>query len=176
VTLSIGERAPSFRLRGIDNAYWILGEPDERKSVLVVFFRRESGTCRLLLPFVERLHRRAHPRASEILGISLDNQRDTLEFSEDYCFTFPIVIESSGLETVQDYRVESVPTLIRLDEELIAREVLVGWSRLGFENLAASYLEAVGAEVRTIWESGDHFPDEADAMPIAEVSGRGPRV
>jgi peroxiredoxin len=172
VSLPVGQRAPAFRLRGIDNAYWVLGEPDERTSVLLVFFRREAATCRLLLPFVERLHRRAHPKASEILGISLDNQRDTLEFSEDYCFTFPILIEEADLETVQAFHIESVPTIYRLDEKLVVREALVGWSVPAFEKLAGSYLETVGAQVRTIWEDGDQPPEEAAALPIAELSGR----
>lgn len=176
MSLPIGERAPSLRLRGVDNAYWILGEPDERRSVLVVFFRREAATCRLMLPFIERLHRRTHPEFSEILGISLDHQRDTLEFAEDYCFTFPILIEPAGLETVQAFRVDSVPTLYHLDEKLLVREVLVGWSKSEFEALAASYLEAVGAKVRTIWEAGDQPPERAAALPIAELSGRRERA
>jgi hypothetical protein len=141
--------------------------------VLLIFFRRESSSCRLLLPFVERLHRRAHREPTEILGVSLDNQRDTLEFADGYCFTFPILVESAGLETVQAYRVESVPTLFRLDEKLCVREVLVGWSRPGFESFAESYLAAARAEAHTIWESGDAPPEQADALPIAELSGRG---
>ena len=172
MSLSIGERAPSFRLRGVDNATWILGEPDGRRSVLLVFFRREVAACRLLLPFVERLHRRAHAERSEILGISLDHQRDTLEFAEDYCFTFPILLESAGLETVQAFRVDSVPTLLRLDEGLLVREVLIGWSKGAFEDLARHYLEAVGAAPPTVWEAKDLPVERLDAVPIAELSGR----
>jgi peroxiredoxin len=174
MTLSIGDRAPSFRLRGTDNAYWILGEPDERKSVLVVFFRREVAACRVLLPFVERLYRRAHEHPSEILGIALDSQHDTLEFAADYSFTFPILLESADLATARSFGVQSLPTLLRLDEKLIVREILTGWSREAFEILSRSYLETVGAPSLMIWEPNDQTVDQLDAVSLPEMPGTEP--
>lgn len=168
-----GQRAPTFRLRGIDNSYWILGEPDRRRNVLLVFFRREAGTCRLVLPFVERLHRRAHEHESEILGISLDTHPDTLEFAEDYAFTFPMLLEEKGYETFRAYEVTEVPTLYRLDADLRVVEALVGWSKPDFERLGRSYLDAIGAGPEPIWEDHDIPPTGAAAAPVAELVRRG---
>ncbi|MBD3161439.1 MAG: redoxin domain-containing protein [Candidatus Eisenbacteria bacterium] len=171
--LGAGERAPRFRLRGIDNAYWILGEPDRRRNVLLVFFRREVGTCRLLLPFVERLHRRAHEHESEILGISLDTHPDTLELAEDYTLTFPILLEEKGYETFQAYGVSEVPTLFRLDADLRVAGSLIGWSKPDFERLGRSFLDAIGGGEETIWEEQDvPPPEQAAAMPVAELLRR----
>ncbi len=166
--LGIGERAPDFRLRGADNVYWILGEPDKRRSVLIVFLRRESSTCRMLLPFVERLFRRGHDHETEIFGVSLDNQADTLEFTEDYTITFPVLIDGPGLETVRAYGVEALPTVFRLDSKLRVAEVVVGWSKELFESLARAYLVDAGGRIRTLWEPADIPPERAEAVPIVD--------
>jgi peroxiredoxin len=166
VPLDVGDRAPGFRLRGIDNAMWILGEPDRRRSVLLCFFRRESATCRLLLPFLERVQRCARAREAEVLGISLDNQRDSIEFAEDYSFTFPILIETAGLETVRAYGVGEVPTLYRLDADLRVADLLVGWSRQRFGQMAGGFLDQVGGRARSVWEPHDAPPDSAEAATI----------
>jgi peroxiredoxin len=170
--LDAGERAPDFRLRGTDNAFWILGQPDRRRSVLVCFFRREVGTCRLLLPFVERIHRRARAKEAEILGVSLDNQRDSLEFAEDYSFTFPILIEREDRTTARAYRIAELPTLLRLDEQLRVADVLVGWSRPAFERIALGFLDAVESRVRTVWEPQDLAPETAEAARMPEILRR----
>ena len=167
-----GERAPGFRLRGIDNAYWILGEPDRRRSVLVVFFRREAKTCRLLLPFVERLHRRAHRHESEILGISLDTHADTLELAEDYALTFPILLEERGYETFRAYGVSEVPALFLLNAELRVAAFLAGWSRDRFERVGRTFLDAIGGGPEEIWEEQDFPPDAAAPAPVAELLRR----
>ncbi len=165
--LAVGERAPDFRLRAIDNTYWILGAPDSRRSVLVVFFRRESKACRVLLPFVERLHRRLRKQDAEILGISLDGHRDALEFAEDYTLTFPMLLDPPDFETARRYRVEQVPLIYRLDADLRIVESGVGWSKSQFETLAAQYLEAVGAGPAGIWEPGDIVPEFVDSFPVS---------
>lgn len=169
--LAAGDRAPGFRLRAIDNSYWLLGEPDRRRSVLLVFFRRESKACRILLPFVERLHRRGRAHEAEILGISLDGQRDTLEFAEDYTLTFPILLDPLEHATTRSYRVDEVPALFRLDADLRIADSRIGWSKGGFESIAASFLSAVGADPRGIWEAGDIVPDGADPFPLALGEG-----
>jgi peroxiredoxin len=166
--LEIGEHAPDFSLRGADNAYWMLGTPDKRRSVLIIFLRRESSTCRILLPFVERLHRRRHDHETEVFGISLDNHADTLEFTEDYTITFPVLIEKPGLETVRAYRVDALPTVFRLDSKLRVAEVVVGWRKSSFESLARAYLDDAGGRIRTLWEPADIPPERAEAAPIVD--------
>lgn len=164
--LDRGDRAPAFRLRGIDNETWILGEPDRRRCVLLTFLRRDVSACRTLLQFIERLHRRARINEAEILGFSLDNQRDTMELAADYSFTFPILIEEQARSTFAAYRVAEVPTLYLLGPDLTVLDHLVGWSKEGFERIAAAYLERSGALQTHVWEPND-LP--ADATPPAVV-------
>ena len=166
MSIAVGERAPAFRLPGVDNAYWILGEPDERQTVLIVFFRREVASCRLLLTYVERLHRRAKRLPSEIFGVSMDNHRDTLELAQDFCLTFPIMIESERLETFRTYRVSGIPTLISLDQNLEVVDSMIGWSKERFERIAIDYLRMVDARHRTLWDAGDDPPELDEAMRI----------
>ena len=171
MALERGESAPAFRLRGIDNEFWILGEPDGRRCVLLAFFRRDVPSCRILLPFVERLHRRAHAHEVEILGISLDDQRDTLEFAAGYSLTFPLLVEGKEGSTFGGYGVSEVPTLYLLGSDLKVRDLLVGWSKDGFERIARTFLETSGAHGTGIWEPLDAPPVAAVGAPIGGVGG-----
>jgi peroxiredoxin len=164
--LSVGARAPSYRLRGLDNAYWILGEPDERRSVLLTFFGRDASASRILLPFVERIYRCAHERATEVIGISIDSHRDTLEFATDYTFTFPILIDAPDLEAVRGWGIERHPALYLLDRNLTAIDCLEGWEREGFERVARRHLEEAGAFRKSVWEDHDNPPDSVPSEPI----------
>jgi len=166
MSLERGERAPAFRLRGIDNEYWILGEPDRRRCALLAFFRRDISACRTLLPFIERLHRRSRTQEAEIIGLSLDDQRDTLEFAVDYAFTFPIVVEAPDRASFAAYRVGEVPTLYLLGPDLTVLESLVGWSKEGFERIAQAYLDRSGAVKTNVWEPNDAPPDGAPAVAV----------
>jgi peroxiredoxin len=170
--LDRGERAPAFRLRGIDNETWILGDPDRRRCVLLAFLRRDVSACRTLLQYVERLHRRARINEAEILGFSLDNHRDTLELAADYSFTFPILIEESARSTFAAYRVAEVPTLYLLGPDLEVLDHLVGWSKEGFERIARAYLDRSGALQTHVWEPTDLPPEAAQATAVGRVSGR----
>ncbi len=169
--IETGERASAFRLRGIDNEFWILGEPDRRRCVLLVFLRRDVSACRTLLSFVERLNRRARTQESEILGISLDDHRDTLEFATDYAFTFPIVVEEADRATFGRYRVTEVPTLFLLGPDLVVRDQFVGWSRDSFERIAKVFLEESGAHRKDVWEANDAPPEVAGAVSIGSPRG-----
>ena len=170
--LELGVPAPPFRLQGIDNAFWVLGEPDRRRSVLLVFFHRESSTSRLMLPFVERLHRRGRNREAEIFGICLDNHRDALELAEDYTITFPVLIEDVERTTFQSYAIEEVPTIYRLDATLRIADLTVGWSRDEFEHLGEGYLADVDARIRTVWEENDLAPDARAGQILTSLTPR----
>jgi peroxiredoxin len=170
--LDRGERAPAFRLRGIDNEYWILGEPDRRRCVLLVFLRRDVPACRTLLSFIERLNRRSRTQEAEVIGISLDDQRDTLEFAEDYTFTFPVLVETPDRATFADYRVQEVPTLYLLGADLAVLDSLVGWSKDGFERLAQEFVRRSGALPASLWEAGDVAPEAAPARMVGSSSRR----
>ncbi len=169
--IEVGERASAFRLRGIDNEFWILGEPDRRRCVLLAFVRRDVSACRTLLSFVERLNRRARTQESEILGISLDDHRDTLEFATDYAFTFPMVVEEPDRATFGRYRVSEVPTLFLLGPDLVVRDHFVGWSKDSFERIAKVFIEESGAHPRSVWEPSDAPPEITAAVAIGGQRG-----
>lgn len=168
-SLAVGERAPGYRLRGLDNAYWILGDPDDRRSVVVVFFGRESAASRTLLPFVERMYRRAHVHPTEVIGISIDSHRDTLEFASDYSFTFPILIDAPDLDTVRAWGITRQPILYLLDGKLTAVDHLEGWDKADFERIARRHLEEARAIHQSVWEPGD-VP--ANALPSEQIRAR----
>jgi peroxiredoxin len=160
--LSIGDRPPGFRLRGLDNEYWILGSPDERRSVFVVFFGRGASAARTLLPYIERIHRMVHAHPAEILGISIDSARDTLEFATDYSLTIPILIDAPDLRTIREWDVRQQPVLFRLDEELRIADRMDGFNRADFDGIASRHLVSIGAAQSTVWE-----PVDAPANAIA---------
>lgn len=165
--LDVGAEAPAFRLRGIDNVYWILGKPDRRRCVVVAFFRRDSRASRVLVPFIERLHRKGRAAHAEILGVSMDNMRDTIEFAEDYALTFPILLdEDPPGDVARAWGVTGVPTVFLLDERLRVAQATVGWSKADYATLAGAYVTQARATDLRVWEDRDLPPETMDADPI----------
>ncbi|HEX8090377.1 MAG TPA: TlpA disulfide reductase family protein, partial [Blastocatellia bacterium] len=69
--LQIGEQAPSFSLRRLDGSSWAR-DGESGGPALLVFFETDCPTCRLTIPYLNRLARELHESSADILGISQD--------------------------------------------------------------------------------------------------------
>jgi LytS/YehU family sensor histidine kinase len=92
-----------------------LSEYRKEAPVLLAFFRRDCPTCRLALPFMERLYRR-HGRALKFLGILQGASRqEAAGLAKELGLMMPLVLEEApGWEASTALAVKELPTLILL--------------------------------------------------------------
>ena len=111
--------------------------------VLVDFWATWCGPCRAILPELEALHEKYQARGFEIIGISLDEDREALkEFFEETPLPWPNIVDAESLadgQMAKKYGIVGIPTTFLLDKEgkLVA-------TNLHGERLAAKIEELLG--------------------------------
>jgi peroxiredoxin len=136
---AVGQKAPDFTQAQPDGTPLSLSEL-EGQLVLIDFWASWCGPCRGENPNVVKLYDRFHDKGFEILGVSLDSDReDWLQAIEDDGLRWKHVsdLDAWGNAVAEQYAVRSIPhtVLVGPDGVILAR------------NLRGAALEAKVAEI-----------------------------
>ena len=151
--LTVGERAPEFELRDDHGHTRSLRDLVKAGPVLVAFFKTTCPVCQLAFPFLDRIHRGQATPAVTIFGVSQDDAESTLEFTDEFGVTFPILFDTadSGYPASNAYGISHVPSLF-----LVEPDGVISWTMEGFEKKA---LETLGAKAGVAtFTAGDQVP------------------
>ncbi len=107
----VGNTAPGFSLKSLDNKDYSLAALLERGPVVAAFFKISCPVCQFTFPFLERLNKR-YGGGATFLGISQDDGPSTTKFAKEFGITFPILIDDeNGYVVSNAYGLTSVPTV-----------------------------------------------------------------
>ena len=120
IMIQQGQTAPAGLVR----------EPGKR--ALLVFFETDCPTCQLALPYLNSLAK----AGIQLIGISQDDETSTREFVRQLNIGFPVQVDHQ-LKLSRAYDPQSVPTLFLLDEAGQVLRALVGFDKVGLNELAA---------------------------------------
>jgi peroxiredoxin len=134
--LDAGDQAPGFSLTRLDgtSARFESGTPS--KPRLLVFFETDCPTCRLAIPYLNRLSRELG-ESSNILGISQDGEHPTRELIEQAPIEFPVALDS-GLSVSKLYDPVAVPTLFLIGSEGRITQTLTGFDKRALNEIATA--------------------------------------
>lgn len=132
--LEAGDQAPDFSLTRLDGTSTL--SAGRQRVRLLVFFETDCPTCRLAIPYINRLWRELEEK-SEILGISQDGERPTRELVEQAPIEFPVAVDTD-LRVTRLYDPVAVPTLfvIRSDGRII--KTLEGFEKRALNEIATA--------------------------------------
>jgi peroxiredoxin len=155
--LQIGDQAPSFSIRRLDGSSWAR-EGAADGPALLVFFETDCPTCRLTIPYLNRLARELGRPGADILGISQDGERQTIELAESLPISFPIALDHD-LRVSRLYDPTAVPTLFLIDGLGTVVETQIGFDKSKLNSIASKMAEALGGGPLIIAEPFDGAPE-----------------
>ena len=140
-TLTVGQRAPDFRLEDLNGGQRTLGELLRAGPVFLAFFKVSCPTCQYTFPFLERLHRGLADGPISMFAISQDDADATREFHSEFGITMPTLLDraAQGYPASNAYGLAYVPTMF-----LVEGDGTISWSLTGFNR---KELEALGAKL-----------------------------
>jgi peroxiredoxin len=117
-TLTVGKEPIPFSVEGLDGKTISLA--DYRGKVLLIdFWATWCMPCKVEMPNVIRVHKKFNEKGFEIIGISLDNNREAVEqYIKDNNMTWPQFFDGKGWQNTvaQQYRVRSIPATYLIDK------------------------------------------------------------
>jgi peroxiredoxin len=151
--LDAGDQAPNFSLTRLDgtSARFDSGPPSMPR--LLVFFETDCPTCRLALPYLNRIAREIG-ESSNILGISQDGEHPTREFVEQAPIEYPVALDN-GLSVSKLYDPVAVPTLFLIESDGRIIRTLSGFDKRALNEIAT----AMAGTPLTIAEPFDGAPE-----------------
>lgn len=131
-----GDRAPSFRLTGLDGSARTLEDILAGGPALLAFYKISCPVCQLTAPYLERL---AANNAIQVIGISQDDASATQGFLQRFGVTFPTLLDpgSEGYPASNAYGITSVPSLFLLERDGAIARAFNGFSKRDFEEIGA---------------------------------------
>lgn len=143
--------AQPFSLRGLDGNEYRLPAP----GVLLMFFETDCPTCRLTVPYLNRLAERLGPQ--RILGISQDDEAATREFVTQMQVSFPVALDAD-LHVSEQYNPLAVPTLFLLDQQGEVVRTQIAFDKTDLNEIANLMCEAAGVAPFVLAEPFDGNP------------------
>jgi peroxiredoxin len=155
--LNVGETAPGFSLRGIDDRTYQL-QRDGARLTLAVFFKTTCPTCMLTWPYVEKLHQAFGRAGLAVWGISQDAREVSGQFASKYGSTFPILIDADW-HVSRMYDPEFVPTLLLIDHADQIVDSVVAFDKVGLNRLSEAIAAGLNMPPAVIAPSADGNPE-----------------
>lgn len=165
--LSHDDPAPDLSLRTLDDAPW--SPPEGRLPQLLVFVETDCPTCRLTLPYLNRLAGALGEDADRVVLISQDSAEETRALVERYEITFPVLLDD-GLEASRAFDPPSVPALFLVDAAGLIERAHVGFHKADLNETAARLLMGSGHEPRPIADPHDGAPESKPGCSSRHLS------
>lgn len=158
--LTAATAAPDFTLKTTDGKQFSLRDALARGPVVLAFFKISCPVCQYAFPFLERIHKAHGSKGATIIGVSQDNQRDTLAFMKEYGVTFPVLLDDTNSYTVSNaYGLTNVPTVFWIGQDGQVEISSVGWSRSDMEAIHRRTAELNKTAAVPLFKAGEDVRD-----------------
>jgi len=106
--LSNGELAPDWTLSDSGNINHSLSD-FRGKLVVIDFWATWCGPCRMVMPFLQKIHEEYKDKDIIVIGINTYESGDPVKFMQDKSYTYRLLL--NGDDVAKEYRVNGIPTL-----------------------------------------------------------------
>jgi len=154
-----GEKAPSFDLPGPDGGAISLPVRAAAGLTLVMFYKSSCPTCRLTVPFLQRLHEQVGPGGGRVVAVSQDGPDGAASFALEFGLTMPVAVDGPGWPVSRRYDLVSVPTIYLLKADGTVVRSLTGFHKEALQQMANDLAASVGAAPQALYRDGESPPE-----------------
>jgi peroxiredoxin len=151
------EPAPPLELPALGGRVRRLPSGEADGPLLLAFLETDCPTCRLTIPYLNRLAEALGSWSNHVVGISQDPQPATRELVDSYDVTFPVLLDET-LDVSRAYDPPSVPALFLVGPDGLIERASVGFEKEELNTVADAMLTALGLPVRVVAEPDDGAP------------------
>lgn len=156
--LAPSESVSAFTLSRLDGGEWSLRDGVREGALLLVFLETDCPTCRLALPYLERLARALDTDGTaRVVGVSQDDADATRALVETYGVSFPVLLDRD-LAVSRGFDPPSVPALFLVDGTGTVRRASVGFEKDEINAVADALFADAGLPARVMAEPDDGAP------------------
>src|SRR5580693_3742790 len=131
-----GDQAPSFSILKPREKASRYAAGAGGKPSLVIFIETDCPTCRLTIPYINRLAEAVDESFANILAVSQDDELATKNLVDEMSMNFPVVIDRDlGISRLFDP--QTVPTIFLLDSQGRITQVEAGFDKAAINSVAA---------------------------------------
>lgn len=106
--LRIGDPAPEWTLcDSQNNSHSLINF--RGKLVVIDFWATWCGPCRMVMPFLQKIHEEYEDKGVIVIGINTFESTDPVKFMQDKGYTYRILL--NGDDVAKEYQVNGIPTL-----------------------------------------------------------------
>jgi len=149
--LDADQQAPRLALTRLGGGEWRLG--DRSGPHLLVFVEADCPTCRLTIPYLNRLSAMLDDDGARVVVISQDGKAATQELRDRYDVSFPMLLDE-GLAASRAFDPPSVPALFLVGEGGRIERGHVGFHKEDLNATAARLFAGTGRAPQPI--AGEH--------------------
>ena len=154
-----GGQIPPFSLPRLGGGEQRLPDSAAKGLTLAIFYKNTCPTCRLGLPFAQRLHEQVAPVGGRVVAIAQDPVEATAEFARELGLTMPILIDGTDYPVSRLYELVSVPTLYLIDQAGTIKSSGVGFNKTLLAAMASDLAASIGAPAPILYRDGETIPD-----------------
>ena len=158
--LTVGKKAPDFKLKTLDGKQFSLSEELARGPVMLAFFKVSCPVCQYAFPYLERLHKAYRQKGYTLVGVSQNDAKETATYNKEFGITFPTLLDDTRTYPVSNaYGLTNVPTVFWIASDGEIEVSSVGWLRADFESINRKMAETGKISVTPVFKPGEDVAD-----------------
>ncbi|HXE72613.1 MAG TPA: redoxin domain-containing protein [Candidatus Nitrosotenuis sp.] len=158
--LQTGQKAPPFELADARGHPLSLAAALASGPTALAFFKIECETCRLAIPYFERLFRCCGGPAGplQVMGVAQNPPEEVESAARDWGLSFPVACENPPFEVSRAYMLEVVPSFFLVEPSGLIVARAEAWSRQEFEVFCRTSCEATGTRLEKLYDEDNPPP------------------
>lgn len=154
-----GGSIPSFTLPRHDGGDLTVPDAAAKGLTLAVFYKNSCPTCRLTMPFIQRLHEQVAPAGGRVVAISQDGRDGAASFARELGLTMPILVDGTDYPVSSLYELIAVPTLYLVTSTGRITRSDAGFRKAGLAEMAGDLAASIGVPPPVLYHPGETIPD-----------------